>query len=170
MPQASSGRLEDLRPFHLTTRSGEELTFGTPICFEIATARVVNAWHRQGVDFLVNQTSEGRLGDSIHELTLTISGFRAIEGRVSVVRATNDGISALIDPNGRVVEILRGRHTGSPINEAGVFYPQVILDSRRGTLYTRWGDWFPFTCLVVALACIVACRVRRPQPTSGPAA
>jgi apolipoprotein N-acyltransferase len=151
VPTGTEGELEDLRVFHLRTRDGRDLLFGTPICFEIATARVVNRWHRQGAHFLVNQTSEGLLGDGVHEQTLTVSAFRAIEGRVSVVRATNDGISAVIDPNGRIREMLRGRVTGSPINEGGVFYPQVILDSRRGTFYARHGDWLPVGSLVVSL-------------------
>lgn len=149
-PDAEKGRLEDVRAFHLRTRSGEELKFGTPICFEVATPRVVNRWHRQGADFLVNQTSEGKLGDSIHPQTITVCGFRAVEGRVSVVRATNDGISAWIDPNGRVREVLRGRETGSPINEPGSFHPTIVLDSRKGTFYALHGDWLAVACLVVA--------------------
>jgi len=156
---ASKGRLEDLKPFHLRTRDGQELLFGTPICFEVATARVVNEWHRQGVDFLVNQTSEGKLGDSIHWQTITICGFRAVEGRVPIVRATNDGISAWIDSNGRVREVLRGRVTGSPINEPGVFYPSILLDDRKGTFYARHGDWLPILCLILGAVAYLGARV-----------
>ncbi len=166
VPEGVAGPVDEMRPFTFTDRQGKTWTFGAPICFEIATARIVNRWHRLGVDFLVNQTSEGRLGDSIHEMTIAVSGFRAIEGRTSVVRATNDGISALIDPNGRPREILRGRYTGSPINEAGVFYPQVILDARAPTVYARIGDALAIACLLAALLLAIAAFVTRPRPAA----
>lgn len=161
VPQGVMGSLDDMRPFTFRGHDGREWSFGSAVCFEIATARVVNRWHRFGVDFIVNQTSEGRLGDSVHETTIAVSGFRAIEGRVSVVRAANDGISALIDPNGRPREILHGRVTGSPINEAGVFWPQVVVDSRRPTLYARTGDAFSVLCLAVSLTLAVAAFATR---------
>ena len=172
VPLGQQGRIEDLHPFEMTARDGRHYKFGTPVCFEIATPRVVNRWHRQGVDFLVNQTSEGRLGPSVHETTIAISGFRAIEGRVSVVRATNDGISALIDPNGRVKDMLAGRYTGASSGEPGTFYPQVILDSRRGTFYALHGDVFAIACflasLALAAAALVAGALRRRGIEQGP--
>lgn len=164
VPRGVMGSIDDIEPFTFKGHDGREWRFGSPICFEIATARVVNEWNRKGIDFLVNQTSEGKLGDSIHETTIAVSGFRAIEGRVSVVRATNDGISAMIDPNGRVNEILHGRVTGSPINEAGVFWPQVILDPRKPTLYARMGDSFAIACLLLALALAARARMTLPKP------
>jgi apolipoprotein N-acyltransferase len=169
VPEGVMGSMDDIRPMVFTGHDGRTWRFGTPVCFEIATARVVNRWNKLGIDFLVNQTSEGRLGDSIHETTIAVSGFRAIEGRVSVVRAANDGISALIDPNGRPREILHGRYTGSPINEAGAFWPQVILDPRRPTVYSRIGDSFAIACLLLSVAGTIAAvvggrRARRASP------
>lgn len=171
VPQGVLGSMDDIKPFTLRGRDGREWRFGTPICFEIATARVVNRWNRQGVDFLVNQTSEGRLGTSVHETTITISGFRAIEGRVSVVRVTNEGISSLIDPNGRVREVLMGRYTGATTAEPGVFYPRVIIDSRKPTVYAMVGDAFAITCLI-GTACLWLAAVvarRRSRRAQGPA-
>ena len=136
----------------LTARDGRQYRFGSPICFEIATPRVVNRWTSEGVDFLVNPTSEGRLGDTVHVQTIAISGFRAIEARVPVVRVTNDGISGVIDANGRPKAILQGRLTGSPINEPGVLFTTVPLDKRGVTIYSRFGDWLPIGCLLISLA------------------
>jgi len=160
VPAATPGDPDELAPMRLVGRDGRTWSFGTPICFEIGTARIVNLWHRRGVDFLVNQTSEGLLGDSVHAQTIVVSGFRAIEGRVSVVRATNDGISAVIDPNGRIREMLRGRVTGRPINEGGWLAATVVLDSRRGTFYSRFGDWLPVACLAASVALWMAARRR----------
>ena len=150
-PGARHGDPALLRPMALVARDGLTYRFGTPLCFELGVPRIVNRWHRHGVDFLVNPTSEGALGDTVHDQTLAVAAFRAIEGRVSVVRAANDGISVLIDPNGRVKDVLRGNRTGALVREAGVFFPQVILDSRsHPTIYARFGDWLPIACLMLA--------------------
>ncbi len=149
------GDTDNIRAFNITTRNGEHLTFGTPICFEITTTRVINKWHdsvdkngKKGVNFLLNPTNEILLGESIRQQTLAICRFRAIEGRVSVVRAANNGVSALIDPNGRIRESFMDN---SGANEPTAFYPQIILDSRRGTFYTRHGDWLPFSCFFISI-------------------
>jgi apolipoprotein N-acyltransferase len=152
VPVGTPAPLAAVHPMVLEARDGREYRFGTPICFEIATPRVVNRWTREGVDFLINPTSEGRLGDTVHVQTIAISGFRAIEARVPVVRVTNDGISGVIDANGRPHEILSGRFTGSPVNEAGVLFTTVPLDARGITIYSRFGDWLPIGCLLIVIA------------------
>ena len=171
VPNGSEAPIDTLHPMTLTARDGKTYTFGTPICFEIATARVVNRWHRFGVDFLFNPTSEGQLGDTVHTYTLAVSGFRAIEGRVPVVRASNDGISGIVDANGRMAATLLGRYTGSPINEPGVLFATIPLDSRGPTLYSRIGDCLPIGCLLAAAALALAGFVRsRSRRRSAPAA
>jgi len=151
VPLGTPAPISDVHPMVLTGRDGTQWSFGTPICFEIATPRVVNRWTREGVDFLINPTSEGKLGDTVHVQTISISGFRAIEARVPVVRVTNDGISGVIDSNGRPKAILQGRATGSPINESGVLFTTVPLDTRGTTIYSRFGDWLPISCLLALL-------------------
>ncbi len=156
VPVGTPAPISEVHTMVLTGRDGTRWTFGTPICFEIATPRVVNRWTREGIDFLINPTSEGKLGDTVHVQTIAISGFRAIEARVPVVRVTNDGISGVIDANGRPKDILRGRITGSAINEPGVLFTTVPLDSRGTTLYSRFGDWLPISCLLVLVALAAA--------------
>src|SRR6185369_15796924 len=57
------------------------------------------------VDFLVNRANDGWFhGTSEHEEHLVVSLFRAIENRRALVRSVNMGISAVIDPNGRVLK------------------------------------------------------------------
>lgn len=175
VPTFQSGDADGIHPFSLHASDGRLLTFGTPICSESGSARVVNLWHRScrpgqrtGVDFLVNPTSEGLLGTEIHEQMLTICRFRAVEGRVSVVRASNDGISALIDPNGRVRDMLRGERTGSPIREPGSFHPRILLDSRTGTFYSRHGDWLPALSFIVTLIVAAASHLARRDSRSSP--
>jgi apolipoprotein N-acyltransferase len=77
--------------------------------------------------------------------------MRAAENRRWILRSTNDGITATIDPAGRV---------------RGALPPFVESSSYTGfswvaeqTMYTRWGDWFPLLCATVALLGLVAERV-----------
>ncbi len=102
VPVGTPAPISDVHPMVLTGRDGTQWRFGTPICFEIATPRVVNRWTREGVDFLINPTSEGKLGDTVHVQTISISGFRAIEARVPVVRVTND-LPAIVNSAGPTI-------------------------------------------------------------------
>jgi apolipoprotein N-acyltransferase len=75
-----------------------------------------------------------------------------VENRRWVLRAANNGITATIDPGGRV------RHR-LPLGE------RATLDTRfsfvqEQTFYTRYGDWFPLACAIVALAALIVTRRR----------
>jgi len=88
---------------------------------------------------LVNLSNDGYFGHSAaHDQHLAIVRMRAAENRRWILRATNDGISAAIDPRGRVAERL------PPFTQtAGLLsYDYEIAQ----TPYTRYGDWFAWTC------------------------
>lgn len=120
--------------------------FAVAICFEDTVPQVVRrlAYARGGekrIDFLVNISNDGWF-KATSELPqhLAICVFRAVENRVGIVRSVNTGISAFIDPNGRVVKDLRdgsGRRRGV----AGTLVGTVATDSRR-TVYGRGGEVF----------------------------
>jgi apolipoprotein N-acyltransferase len=128
------------------------------------------------VDFLVNISNDGWFdGTSEHEEHLAICRFRAVECRRTMARAVNMGISAVIDPNGRVLapRATSPEDSAVPIWEInwdedwkaelpparwsefkkveGVLLADVPIDSRQ-SFYARWGDWLPAGCwLVIAL-------------------
>jgi apolipoprotein N-acyltransferase len=164
-PFFTATRVEDSSSpiaFRYSGHHGQPIIFGAPICYEILSARLVNRWYATlGNDemrhyFLINQVNEILIGSSVHLQTLAFCQLRAVEGRVSVIRAANNGISAAIDPNGRVYDVLTGQPGGSPIDIAGAFSPRVILDTRAGrTIYARYGDWWPVTCLFLSLGLIL---------------
>ncbi|MBI3326717.1 MAG: apolipoprotein N-acyltransferase, partial [Nitrospinae bacterium] len=94
-------------------RSGEGYTvmaipqgrFSVLICFEMIFPELVRQFVRHGAQFLVNITNDawfGRSPASYQHLSMVV--FRAIETRLPVVRAANTGISAVIDPTGRLVQ------------------------------------------------------------------
>jgi len=70
--------------------------------------------------------------------------MRAIENRRWILRATNDGITAMIDPAGRVTQTL-------PSFEQASARMRYNFDSGV-TPYVRYGDWFAWGCLIAGLA------------------
>jgi apolipoprotein N-acyltransferase len=69
--------------------------------------------------------------------------MRAAENRRWILRATNDGITATVDPAGRVV------YRAPPYQELASEVTFRYLSAV--TLYTHYGDWFAWFCLVAGL-------------------
>ena len=95
--------------------------------------------------------------------------MRSVETGRYLARAANTGVSAIVDPYGRVVQ-------STPLFEEAVSVGEVrFLDGT--TLYVRIGDVVPWAGLVVALGLWVSSvRVRRrpafasPSPSGDPRA
>jgi len=121
--------------------SGHKL--GAFICYESAFPDLVREFAKGGAQVLVNLSNDGYFGhSSAREQHLELVRMRAAENRRWIVRATNDGITAVIDPAGRVA------FRAPPYQEisADVSYRYV----QEQTPYTRYGDWFAWGCLIVA--------------------
>jgi apolipoprotein N-acyltransferase len=83
---------------------------------------------------LINLTNDAWFGDSQEPwIHLVLSRYRAIEHRRYLVRSTNSGISAVIDPLGRVVA-----QTGLLTRE-NLRHDVHMLE--EDTVYGRIGDW-----------------------------
>ncbi|MGL4420417.1 MAG: apolipoprotein N-acyltransferase, partial [Gemmataceae bacterium] len=124
--------------------------FGALICYEDSDPSIARKYVTgpEPVDFLVNQSNDGWFrGTEEHEQHLAICRFRAIETRRTVVRAVNMGISAFIDPDGRVVA-LPGDSWALSKRMDGTVTDRVPLDTRT-TIYSEYGDWFPLLCWVI---------------------
>ncbi len=160
---------------------GGKVEFSAVICYEIVFAGVVRGFVRDGARFIVNVTNEGWFKDSFEfEQMIAIDKFRAVENRVSIVRAANTGISAVIDPDGKVIARVEG--PGGRIKEVeGVLRCAVPLDSRK-PVYGIFGDAFAWTVFAAAVAllafaalpgtartraagCIMKIGLRRPPQT-----
>ena len=95
-----------------------------------------------------------------HEQHLAICRFRAVEARRSIVRSVNMGISAVIDPDGRVIALPNPDWSKSKKVEAVV--SAVVPIDERGSCYARLGDWLPAACWALALLGCLASRFRKP--------
>jgi len=117
---------------------------GVLICYEAIFPELSRAMTANGALILVNITNDAWYGRSSAPFQhFSMSVFRAVENRRSLVRAANTGISGFIDPLGRVFE------------RTSLFEDAVITQSmpvfEEMTFYTRWGDVFAGGCLVVSL-------------------
>lgn len=114
------------------------------ICYESAFPALVRASARQGAEMLFNLSNDGYFAHTAaHEQHLELARMRAAENRRWVMRATNDGITAMIDPAGRITEQL------PPYRQvAGNMHFSYV---QQTTFYTRHGDWFAWTCLAAGL-------------------
>jgi apolipoprotein N-acyltransferase len=126
------------------------------ICYEdIIPAFVRRMWTRGGpAALLVNLTNDSWYGDT-HEPTthLALATFRTLETRRAMVRSTNTGISAIVDPTGRIVA-----RTGQRTRETLVFDVPIFPDG-GSTPFMRWGNVLGW--LGVAMAVIGAWPRRR---------
>jgi len=122
------------------------------ICYEIIFPHEITpSGARPG--WLVNLTNDGWFGNSPGPYQhLQQARVRAIEEGLPLVRAANTGISAVIDPVGRIVRSL-------PLGIEGVL--DSALPRRIGpTLYARLGDG-PVTMGLVAIWIMIIARRRR---------
>ena len=136
--------------------NGGAVPFAVLICVENATPMLPAEAARRGARFLVNITSEREIGGPIQEQLLRISMLRAVENRLAYVRCGNSGISAFIDPEGRLRSVLRGERGGT-IFDRGVLIDDVLMGLPGPTPYARSRDAFALACLLTTLAlCTVA--------------
>ena len=116
------------------------------ICYEAMFPRWARFDAHRGAQLIVNVTNDGwykgTWGPYQH---FYANVYRAVENRVSVIRAGNTGISAVIDPWGVVTARLE-------LNERGRLDAQALREDffPRRSLYARAGDWFGDLCLLAA--------------------
>jgi apolipoprotein N-acyltransferase len=109
----------------------------TNICYEDLSPGFVNKMFRHhDAELIVNMTNDAWFGNTLEPWQhLALAKFRAIEQRRFLIRSTNSGISAFVDPTGKMLS-----HTG-PFVEAALAHPIAWLKGR--TVYRVIGD-FPW--------------------------
>jgi len=133
-------------------RNSTVLRIAPSICVESLQAGWFNALVRDGAEVLLNLTDDGWLADSPGpDLHLQLARLRAVETRRWLVRASNSGVSAVIDPNGALVASL-------PFGAAGALVQRVV-PLHGLTPYVRWGEWvIAGSALLLSLAGLVHVR------------
>lgn len=135
---------------------------GVFICYESIFPDEVRQFADDGANVLINISDDGWYGDSSAPgQHLNMARMRAIENQRWVLRSTNTGVTAAIDPFGRVV--MRAPRNVRAYMEA----PYSYLTEK--TFYTEYGDWFPIGCVIISLLALIvrqrpAAQVTEPQP------
>jgi apolipoprotein N-acyltransferase len=135
---------------------------GTFICYESIFPDEVREFADNGANLLVNISDDGWYGNSgAPGQHLNMARMRAIENERWLLRSTNTGITASIDPFGRVV-------ISAPRNVRAYMQAPFAYITEK-TFYTEYGDWFPICCVIISLLALIvrqrpAAHVTEPQP------
>jgi apolipoprotein N-acyltransferase len=124
--------------------------YGVFICYEAVFADEVRHFAQLGAEVLVNISDDGWYGDtSAPWQHLNMARMRAIENRRWLLRATNNGVTAAIDPYGRVRQSIP-RHQVDALPAQYGFRDDI-------TFYTAHGDAFAWLCAILCLGAIGWC-------------
>ncbi len=127
--------------------------YGVFICYEAVFADEVRHFAQLGAEVLVNISDDAWYGDtSAPWQHLNMARMRAIENRRWILRDTNNGVTAAIDPYGRVRQSI-SRHQQAALPAQYGFRDDV-------TFYTAHGDVFGWACAILGLG-IVAWAARK---------
>jgi len=118
--------------------------FGTYICYEAIYPGEIREFANLGANVFINISNDGWFGKSAAaEQHLRMARVRAVENRRWILRVTNSGITAAVDPYGRI-------YSSIPRDLRGA--DDLPYDFRTDkTIYTRFGDWFAWLCVMVSV-------------------
>lgn len=124
---------------------------GVLICYETIFPELAQARVASGADLLLNISNDAWFGRSSAPLQhLHLSALRAVEQRRSIARATNTGVSAFIDPRGRI------SRTTDLFHPATVNEPELMRVSATTFFHRRQGEVTSAYCLGAALLSLLA--------------
>ncbi|HWD07885.1 MAG TPA: apolipoprotein N-acyltransferase, partial [Actinomycetota bacterium] len=132
------------------------------ICYETAYPELVQTFVAHGARLIVVSTDNSSYARSAASAQMVaISQLRAAEERMWVTQAAITGISAVIEPDGKVSA------------ETGLFEPALLTPTVRfattTTVYGRFGDWFPVLVLVIGAAMLAPWPGRPRRAAEAPA-
>ena len=107
-------------------------TFLPLVCFDIVFGNMVRKDIKTS-NYLINVSNDTWFGNSFGPYQhLEISRVRSVENNIPIIRATNDGISALIDNNGTIVDYMSK-------GNSGILHVGLVPTNVR-TFYNKYGN------------------------------
>ncbi|MGH9515206.1 MAG: apolipoprotein N-acyltransferase [Terriglobales bacterium] len=133
-------------------QAGDE-RLGVFICYESIFPDEVRQFAKNGAQVFVNTSNDGWYGDSgAYAQHLKQARMRAIENSRWLLRTTNTGVTAAIDPDGRVEQTV-------PRKVRTVLQASYGLNDRT-TFYTRRGDWLAYLCAIISIGAVITALTR----------
>ena len=130
---------------------------GVFICYESIFPDEVRKFAAGGAQVLVNISNDAWYGDSgAYAQHSRQTRMRAVENNRWILNDTNTGLTAAIDPYGRIAGTV-------PRKLRAVLEAPYAL-SNVTTFYTRHGDWFAYLCAIISVVALVARLFRRAKP------
>ena len=121
---------------------------GIFICYESIFPEEVRQFARNGADVFVNISNDGWYGDSgAYAQHLKQARMRAVENARWLLRDTNTGVTAAIDPYGRIAQTVPRKSRTALVANYG-----LVKDT---TFYTEHGDWLAYACAIISFVLIV---------------
>jgi apolipoprotein N-acyltransferase len=121
--------------------------YGPAICYEVVFPEITRTQVRNGADVLVTITNDAWYdGTSAPRQHLNQARLRAVEDDRYLLRAATTGVSAFVDPTGRVIEEL-------PMGRSGMILADFQVRSTT-TPYVRFGDWFAWVAIAVTIGAL----------------
>src|SRR5579864_2605179 len=128
-------------------QAGDE-KLGVFICYESIFPDEVRRFAKEGAQVFVNISSDGWYGDSgAFAQHLKQARMWAIENDRWVLRDTNTGVTASIDPHGRVIQSVPRKV------RTALLAGYALISST--TFYTRHGDWLAYACAIISIGAIL---------------
>jgi len=129
---------------------------GVLICYEGIFPEISRSYKKMDAELLINITNDAWFGRSSAPYQhLSMTTFRAVENRVYIVRAANTGISAVIDPTGKITKRTK------LFEETSLRETVKYMNDR--TLYMLYGDAFVYFCMLLLCGCILITTIRRKE-------
>lgn len=139
----------------LATGAGE-VRLGAVICYEDILPGFLRQVGEQHPHLLVNLTNDTWFGEKTEPWEhLALATFATIEQRTALVRAVNSGVSAFIDPNGRVFQKTYAVDPYIHPHPATSSLATVPLMEGGHTVFARVGNLFAYLCVAVTLLLLV---------------
>ena len=133
------------------------LRYGVFLCYESIFGDEIRQFVLGGAQVLVNLTDDGWYGDTSAPWEhLDMARMRALENDRWLLRDTNTGLTAAIDPAGRVAASMP-RHVRGAVEVP-------FGHSHRITFYTRHGDWIGILCVIVIASVLLGGALQRRFP------
>ena len=122
------------------------ISFSTPICFEDTFSDGCRLFVKKGARCFINLSNDAwskSLSCQMQHLSMAV--FRSAENHVPSVRSTSSGMTVSVNAFGKVEE------AALPFTATCLVAPLTVTENAKATFYTRWGDWFAYTVLVLTL-------------------
>lgn len=128
------------------THDGTSTLLGITICYESLIPEYMRALAVRGADFFLNITNDSWFGPTFEPWQhLQLASLRTIENRKPMVRATNTGLSVVIDSTGKTI-------TMGPLFEASAIQAEVAIPDKSNSpsVYLVVGELFAWMSIAIS--------------------